>query len=328
MSNYVLSEYGNYSVYLRPGKYLFECWGAQGGYVELENSGRGAYVSGIIRFHEWKQLFLFVGQKGVNRSNLATFNGGGSGYQGTDSRETPSYSCSGGGATDIRLVGGEWDDMTSLLSRIMVAAGGGGEVNFKEWNYESFPAPGGFGGTVIGGSGSHSKTVIADHTEHDDATGGEQKKGGAAGGGNSYNYGNPGRFGIGGSAKISREQWPSSGAGSGYFGGGSGGVSRDNLGSGAGGSSFVSGDKRCAAIIDGNSEDTFVFDGSVHPSGYKFTNIEMKSGNESFLSPFGILEKGHFGNGAIHIQLLSLFTFYQRIFHFQITTSIIIIIHK
>ena len=80
-------------------------------------------MSGIIRFHEWKQLFLFVGQKGVNRSNLATFNGGGSGYQGTDSRETPSYSCSGGGATDIRLVGGEWDDMTSLLSRIMVAAG-------------------------------------------------------------------------------------------------------------------------------------------------------------------------------------------------------------
>ena len=45
----------------------------------------------------------------------------------------------------MRLVGGEWDDMSSLISRIMVAGGGGGYV----LSYSFTP---GNGGTLYGGN--------------------------------------------------------------------------------------------------------------------------------------------------------------------------------
>lgn len=39
----------------------------------------------------------------------------------------------GGGATDIRLVSGEWNDFESLKSRIMVAGGGRWSVLENKW---------------------------------------------------------------------------------------------------------------------------------------------------------------------------------------------------
>ena len=53
------------------------------------------------------------------------FNGGG----GYSSGYTDFNNCTGGGATDIRLASGNWNDFNSLKSRIMVAAGGGGNVS-------------------------------------------------------------------------------------------------------------------------------------------------------------------------------------------------------
>lgn len=38
----------------------------------------------------------------------------------------------GGGATDVRMVKGEWDNTESLLSRIIVAAGGAGNSKYKD----------------------------------------------------------------------------------------------------------------------------------------------------------------------------------------------------
>ena len=46
------------------------------------------------------------------------YNGGGKTLQYTGGN---TYYGSGGGVTDVRLVGGSWDNTTSLISRIMVA---------------------------------------------------------------------------------------------------------------------------------------------------------------------------------------------------------------
>ena len=121
------------------GWYKIELWGAAGGGT---NGGKGAYVSGMIYLEANDHLYFYVGEKG---NKAATFNGGGAGSS-TDSRYY-----AGGGATDVRLVSGSWDDAESLNSRIMVAAGGGG---------------GYFGGgasgvkTDVGGSGAGGSSFI------------------------------------------------------------------------------------------------------------------------------------------------------------------------
>ncbi|HDN2506054.1 TPA: hypothetical protein P1K36_003724 [Clostridioides difficile] len=122
-------------IILKPGKYKFECWGARGGALgtPFESGfyyGKGGYCSGEITLKKETTLYLYVGLDG--RKGYP-FNGGG--Y---------AASCSGGGATDIRLVGGTWDNEQSLLSRIIVAGGGGG-------CYDTYD--GGGGGGLKGGMG-------------------------------------------------------------------------------------------------------------------------------------------------------------------------------
>ncbi|VHX71269.1 glycine rich protein [Clostridioides difficile] len=123
------------NVTLKPGRYKFECWGARGGALgtPFESGfyyGYGGYCSGEITLKKETTLYLYVGLDG--RKGYP-FNGGG--Y---------AASCSGGGATDIRLVGGTWDNEQSLLSRIIVAGGGGG-------CYDTYD--GGGGGGLKGGMG-------------------------------------------------------------------------------------------------------------------------------------------------------------------------------
>ena len=295
---------GSYTISLFPGKYRIECWGAQGGFVEHNESGRGAYVSGEINFPTSINLYLYIGSKGSKNSNSLSFNGGGAAYHSNDIENTKSYSCSGGGSTDVRLISEKWDNLTSLLSRIIVAAGGGGEVKFEKDN--SLSEPGGSGGTIIGESGNFSHWIKGDKFEYQNATGGSQNEGGKGGGGNMA-LGNNGGFGYGGSAVESSDSWPSSGGGSGYFGGGSGGVSPNNLGVGAGGSSYVSGYENCSSVEHINDDGEFSFKDGFHISGYFFTNLKMKTGNQNFLSPDGKEEIGHFGDGAIKITTLKLY---------------------
>ncbi|HBE8777360.1 TPA: hypothetical protein KM469_003572 [Clostridioides difficile] len=123
------------NVTLKPGRYKFECWGARGGAsgTPFESGfyyGYGGYCSGELTLKKETTLYLYVGLDG--RKGYP-FNGGG--Y---------AASCSGGGATDIRLVGGTWDNEQSLLSRIIVAGGGGG-------CYDAYD--GGGGGGLKGGIG-------------------------------------------------------------------------------------------------------------------------------------------------------------------------------
>ena len=89
--------------YIAPnnGWYKIELWGAGSG------SGLGSYVSGVMYMNANDYLYVYVGAKGGSSN---TFNSG----------------SKGGGATDVRLVNGEWNSDESLKTRIMVAAGAGG----------------------------------------------------------------------------------------------------------------------------------------------------------------------------------------------------------
>ncbi|MBY1461901.1 hypothetical protein KWW07_12715 [Clostridioides difficile] len=120
------------SVVLPPGKYVMECWGACGGnYYDFVQCAKGGYTAGSLILKENTTLHVYVGQsgycKGVNgiETCRSGFNGAG-GITTYKSTSDGYYSLAGGGATDIRLIGGNWDNLQSLLSRIIVAGGGGG----------------------------------------------------------------------------------------------------------------------------------------------------------------------------------------------------------
>ena len=101
---------GDYQVFTAPavGYYKFECWGAQG--TGGPATGKGGYTSGIKKLNEGDTFYIYVG----GQSASGGWNGGGK----------SSIGNGGGGATDIRLIPGEWNDQEGLKSRIMVAGAG------------------------------------------------------------------------------------------------------------------------------------------------------------------------------------------------------------
>ncbi|MFJ1464833.1 glycine rich domain-containing protein, partial [Clostridioides difficile] len=105
------------NVTLKPGKYKLECWGASGGETHSASShSSGGYSVGELILRKKTLLYIYVGQLGLDvSSSVYAFNGGGYGAGAV-----------GGGATDIRLIGGAWDNEQGLFSRIIVAGGGGG----------------------------------------------------------------------------------------------------------------------------------------------------------------------------------------------------------
>ncbi|SJT91459.1 glycine rich domain-containing protein [Clostridioides difficile] len=203
------------SVILKPGKYKFECWGSSGG---INNSSwhtdaKGGYSKGEITLKKQTTLYVYVGESGFASSSTSNntksgFNGGGKGYLNQQVMGT-YYSMYGGGATDIRLVGGAWDDEQGLLSRIIVAGGGGGSYS---------PYTGGAGGGLAGGTGYSA------NDRH--RPGGTQYQGGI-GRVSTEN----GSFGKGCSAKDSTGE----GGGGGWFGG----AGMNGVGAGGGGSGYV-----------------------------------------------------------------------------------------
>ena len=247
------------------GTYKIELWGASGG---GELKGLGAYTKGDIELTKGTKIYIYVGESGkYNAKNdkvTTSFNGGGSACGGQ------SKGCaSGGGATDIRLVYGKWNDSASLKSRIIVAAGGGGAADLKN---------AGSGGGLFGYDSDFQHSNLFSQCK---ATGGSQIIGG-----NNTCYENDmliGRFGIGG-------YWPNDNGsgGSGYYGGASG---YGYHSSGAGGSSFISGHKGCIAIASSTStaprndtseiqceEGTEDIVCSKHYSNYVFSNTIMIDG--------------------------------------------------
>lgn len=114
------SYIGSYQEYTVPsGVYsiTIEAYGAAGGTPSSHAAsagGKGAYISTEVSVTPSEILYVYVGERG--KATSAGWNGGGIGglLSGTGSR--------GGGASDIRRTIGNLD------SRVVVAAGGGGEI--------------------------------------------------------------------------------------------------------------------------------------------------------------------------------------------------------
>lgn len=262
------------------GTYKIEAWGASGkndyNSYTISNPTYGGYTSGAVNLNKGEKLYLYVGGSGET-FNCCT-------KQGSNAKS--------GGASDVRLVSGDWNNTTSLASRIMVAGGGGGSYS------DSTGGAGGTAGGLSSYSVSHSSYPVASST---------QTAGGAAG----YN-GTAGGFGYGG---INNSIQYNSGGG-GYYGGGSGP-------SGGGGSSYISGHTGCVAITSqssitpksgcttGTSDNAC----SLHYSGKIFTDTVMIDGKGySWTNTKGSLIAmpkptggyysngvGNIGNGAIRI---------------------------
>lgn len=275
------------------GNYKIELWGAAGGSAyynrdgsgDLIEGGRGAYTTGIITLDAGDILYVYTGRIGRNGTadtvSQATFNGGGTGgskYQG---------GASGGGATDIRLINGYWNDDKSLRSRIMVAGGGGGASNWTN------ATTGGYAGGLTGSSGILNSGSVS----HTTATGGSQTAGGKGAVGTVS--GGAGTFGIGGNS------YPSygGGGGGGYYGGGAGSYLSSGVSSGAGGSSFISGHDGCNAInADGTHNNT-----AIHYSKRVFTDTSIIAGNKTMPNPRASGSVvGNPGNGYAKITLVSI----------------------
>lgn len=260
----------------KTGNYKIELWGAQGG----NNGGKGAYTSGIINLSKEQQIYVYVGGAGSKNSAGKAeevpggYNGGGLNYgQECCSRVFGS----GGGATDIRLVKGTWNNFDSLKSRIMVASGGGGTFSDA-----STSGKGGAGGTING------VDATGDHADWCNGLGATQTKGGSISEntgkycttGDQVGYTDPGlvtgKFGMGGTHGTEGNN--STGGGSGYYGGSSSG----HIASAGGGSSFISGHTGCDAINETSTESNIIHTGQPnHYSGLVFKETNMFAGNES-----------------------------------------------
>lgn len=265
-----------------------ETWGAQGGNTTLTSyggtGGKGSYASGVIGLNADKKIYIYVGGKGTdgNNSRDTTLNAGG--YNGGGNNGSlDSASPAGGGATDIRLTNGLWNNFESLKSRIMVAGAGGGS------GISNVGAPGGVNsgvyGNLYGGNGTSTS-------------------GGAAGTGYSHDSkATSGTFGVGGNSGS----YVTGAGGAGFYGGGGGNhYTPITSGGGGGGSSFISGHNGCNAISENSTAANITHTSqSVHYSGLKFTQTVMKAGNEVMPSHDGkSTMTGNSGNGYAKITYL------------------------
>lgn len=107
------------AISLPRGKYIIECWGAQGGSYSSYYGGAGGYSVGTITLTKNStDLYIYVGgQPEATTSTGETpggFNGGGKGCSRTYNYS--SYGQGGGGATDVRI--GKMIFMLELLSLV------------------------------------------------------------------------------------------------------------------------------------------------------------------------------------------------------------------
>lgn len=281
--NYEFIDQEQYFIVPKSGTYKIELWGASGGASD-KTQNYGAYTSGEIGLEKNQKLYIYTGAKGDSVFNkrakiLNKFNGGGSGDSISGYSRTQS---SGGSATDIRIIGGNWNDFDSLKSRIMVASGAGGSfLAYNSNTGKEAEYTGGPGGGVTGYDGTWDSTNNQWGTY---GSGGTQTSPGytyclentvCSSTDGSWNFGTSpkglGGFGYGGTSP----QVSSQGGGSGYYGGGS----SMHVQSAGGGSSFISGHTGCDAISEASTEDNIVHTGqSIHYSGMKFINTVMIDG--------------------------------------------------
>lgn len=276
---------------LTPGAYKLECWGAQGGNSNQSNGtygngGKGGYSTGILNVSTNTTIYITVGGQGqngiLNTRTAGGFNGGGDGY-GTNNSGVGG---GGGGASDISLMSPVFShssyfinnirDTNSLLSRIIVA-GGGGSAGYDVRNNA---ANGGAGGGTKGQDG------LSNRVYH--GTGGKQTTFGTGGSSEEPNrYSVQAKFGCGASASNSTDVAP--GGGGGWYGGG---LHCDSAGGGSG-------------YVYTSATASNYPSGCLLNSTYYLSNAQTIAGNKSFPSPTGSTETGHSGNGHVKITKLS-----------------------
>ena len=237
---------GNYQTWTATAtaRYKVELWGAQGGHITRTNNNGGGYTKGEMVISNGTTFYVFVGEGG-KPSTETTYNGGGAG--GTSTNNNAGFS--GGGATDIRTYindEGEWDDFTSLASRIMVAGAGGGTSRSKNNDL-------GGGKSSAGGLLGYSGGYYTGYDYEEQNGGGAGQIYGGFAGNNIYSATGlnlAGGFGYGGSSYSESTTSGSAGGGAGYYGGGAGGgTAEGGAGNGAGGgSSYISGHAGSVAI--------------------------------------------------------------------------------
>ena len=271
-----------YKLSVKTGTYRIECWGSKGKMqlTTLSHPGFGAYTEGIISIKKARTFYVYVGEKGP--------------FNSVRNIENKYNRYIGGGATDVRLNSAEeWHDKISLISRIMVAAGGGG----AEWGL-SF---GGNGGGLTGGASISSKNNPAT-AQFDEKCDGATQTGGSSC--PEYPYGSTkyrayeGEFG---SAGVTQGVTDYGGfGGGGYYGGSSYQFSF----AGSGGSSFISGHEGCNSVY--NSETIQHTGTPYHYSGLIFYDTLMIPGNNTMPLPdggFGVFDDDR--GGAFRITLLA-----------------------
>lgn len=246
-------NYANYvqNVSLPPGRYKLECWGACGGAVDTSDwtdCAKGGYSKGEIVFKKRTNLQICVGQSGYEKvsegSSLTRSGFNGAGAAGKVTTGSFAYSKYGGGATDIRLYhpSATWGNTESLLSRILVAGGGGGMKN----NFASARSIGHGGGYVgVNGVGR----------DRDFCGGGSQYQGGTSYDTEEYH----GSLGKGGYGNIGI------GGGGGWYGG-AGSYSNE---CGGGGSGYAL------------NKDSYKAPGYIPTPEYYLENIVMTTGGNT-----------------------------------------------
>ncbi|MBQ6449366.1 hypothetical protein IJJ08_00465 [bacterium] len=294
------------------GTYRIELWGAQGGLggypTTSTNGGYGAYTAGTITLTAGTNLYFYLGGRGVDNTSgskvtvTGGFNGGGAG--GYDSGNYNAPGGSGGGATDVRMTKSTWNNVTSLRSRIMVAAGGGGGGALPGSDTSKYCGPG------VAGGGIQNVYYIKRY-------GGMYTANVTQTTGYSFGTGYPGKT-------VSGEGY--AGGGGGYYGGNHGGTG-DQGGPAAGGSSYISGHTGCVAVTSASSSTaksgcttgTTNNACSTHYSGKVFTDTVMIDGagftwtnvrgyQEPMPNPSGgyyTRGTGHTGNGVAKITLIT-----------------------
>lgn len=256
---------------LPKGKFLLECWGAQGS----NTGGFGGYSHGILELTEETPLFLYVG--GCPPTDYSGgFNGGGKGcYREYDDDWTYAYG--GGGGTDIRLL------QDSLYARVIVAGGGAGKSSHGNAITTICYGGGLTGGGAIMSGGAYgisggSQTEGGYHK--DSSKSGSFGKGRDSTGGTNYNYG-------------------CGGGGGGWYGGGANYYSDgDTLWNYAGGGSGY--------VYTADTAKNYP-SGCLLNEAYYLTDAATIGGNQSFLNPeTGTTAVGRSGNGYIRITVLDL----------------------
>lgn len=273
------------------GNYQIQCWGASGG-ESYGAGGKGAYTSGVLNVKNSLTLYVYVGNH--PKRNEIIFNG----YSHYNSGLADVYISPAGGATDIRLLGGDWKSLESRKARIMVAASGGGSATYngisliggdagglKSYNtyytYWMSPKLRASENPVTDQSGLLDKSKIKDTDI------------------NGFVVDGLGPY-FGATDTNDDKMMP--GIGNGYFTGIRYGYD-STVYSGMGGVCYVSGLIGCKAISSSFTDDNHkMSDSPDHYSGYVFTKGAIKSGKEEMPSPKGGKETGHTGNGYAIIQ--------------------------